>query len=52
MLNSGIVRHYVLDPYRVAKDLRTGVSVTDVRVVLNGDIDVFLVAALHILGRR
>jgi len=41
-----IVRSYVLRPYTMVKDLRTGVQTTDARRVLDGDIDQFLTAAL------
>ncbi|RMD63812.1 MAG: peptide chain release factor 2 [Alphaproteobacteria bacterium] len=40
------IRSYVLQPYQLVKDLRTGVEVGDVQRVLDGDIDVFLEAAL------
>jgi peptide chain release factor 2 len=40
------LRSYVLQPYQMVKDLRTGVSRSDPQVVLDGDIDDFLEAAL------
>ena len=40
------IRSYVLQPYQMVKDLRTGVEVGNPRSVLDGDIDVFLEAAL------
>lgn len=43
---SNVVRSYVMQPYQLAKDLRTGVEARDVNSVLDGDIDKFLVAAL------
>ncbi len=40
------IRSYVLQPYQMVKDLRTGVERTDPTVVLDGDIDDFLESAL------
>jgi len=40
------IRSYVLQPYQLVKDLRTGVERTDPARVLDGDIDDFLAAAL------
>lgn len=40
------IRSYVLQPYRLVKDLRTGVETSDDRAVLDGDIDLFLSAYL------
>ncbi len=40
------IRSYVLQPYQLVKDLRTGVEFTDPDAVLNGDLDRFLEAAL------
>jgi peptide chain release factor 2 len=36
----------VLQPYRLVKDLRTGVQTSDPDAVLDGDIDRFIEAAL------
>lgn len=41
------VRSYVLQPYTLAKDLRTGVEVEDVQAVLDGAIEPFLEANLR-----
>lgn len=40
------IRSYVLQPYRLVKDLRTGAETSDYKAVLDGDIDMFLAAAL------
>ncbi|GAB5562139.1 MAG: peptide chain release factor 2 [Synoicihabitans sp.] len=36
------IRSYVLQPYQMVKDLRTGVSTTDTQGVLDGDLDPFV----------
>ena len=45
------IRSYVLQPYTIAKDLRTGREETDVHAVLDGKLDGFLEEAVrrHIL---
>ncbi len=47
------IRSYVLQPYQMVKDLRTGVENTDSQGVLDGDLDEFLEASLaHSLGQK
>ncbi|MEM9417067.1 MAG: peptide chain release factor 2 [Bacteroidota bacterium] len=40
------IRNYVLHPYKLVKDNRTGVERTDVQQVLDGDLEVFIKAYL------
>jgi peptide chain release factor 2 len=40
------IRSYVLQPYQLVKDLRTGVESTNPSAVLDGAIDQFIEAAL------
>jgi peptide chain release factor 2 len=40
------IRNYVLAPYRLVKDLRTGVETGNPDAVLDGDLDEFMAAAL------
>jgi peptide chain release factor 2 len=40
------IRSYVLQPYQMVKDLRTGVSTSNTGAVLDGDLDEFMAAAL------
>ena len=40
------IRSYVLQPYQMVKDLRTGVSTSNTAGVLDGDLDRFMEAAL------
>ena len=40
------IRSYVLHPYQMIKDLRTGVETSQSADVLDGDLDQFLEAAL------
>ena len=45
------IRSYVLQPYQMIKDLRTGTENTNSQAVLDGDIDLFLESSLsHRLG--
>lgn len=40
------IRSYVMQPYKMVKDLRTSAETSDVKGVLDGDIDLFLSTAL------
>jgi peptide chain release factor 2 len=40
------IRNYVLHPYKLVKDARTGVERTDAQNVLDGDVDEFMKAFL------
>jgi peptide chain release factor 2 len=48
------IRSYVLQPYQLVKDLRTGVTSTSPSDVLDGDLDRFMAAALsqRVTGER
>ncbi len=41
------IRNYVLYPYQLVKDVRTGVEKTDSEAVLDGDLDDFMIASLQ-----
>ncbi len=36
------IRNYIMHPYRLVKDLRTGYETTQIHSVMNGEIDIFL----------
>jgi len=41
------IRSYVFQPYRMVKDLRTGVETSNVQAVMDGDLDPFVNAWLR-----
>jgi peptide chain release factor 2 len=44
------IRSYVFQPYRMVKDLRTGVETSNVQAVMDGDLDAFVTAWLKAGG--
>ncbi len=46
------IRNYVMHPYKLVKDVRTGEETGNVDAVMNGDLDAFLKAYLMLMGQK
>ncbi|MCK4360762.1 MAG: peptide chain release factor 2, partial [Bacteroidales bacterium] len=45
-------RSYVMHPYKMVKDLRTGYETSNVQVVMDGDLNEFIKAYLMEFGNK
>jgi peptide chain release factor 2 len=45
------IRNYVMHPYKLVKDVRTGHESTNVEAVMDGNLDEFLKAYLMMMGQ-
>ena len=46
------IRNYVMHPYKLVKDVRSHLEMTDVEAVMNGNLDPFLKAYLMTMGQK
>lgn len=46
------IRNYVMHPYKLVKDVRTGEETGNVDAVMDGDLDAFLKAYLMMMGQK
>ena len=46
------IRNYVMHPYKLVKDVRSGYESSDVEDIMNGDIDNFLKSYLMMMGQK
>jgi len=46
------IRNYIFHPYKLVKDLRTGVESSDIQSVLEGDLDKFIEAGIRIKNKN
>ncbi|MCA4781233.1 peptide chain release factor 2 [Empedobacter stercoris] len=46
------IRNYVMHPYKLVKDVRTGTETGNVDAVMNGEIDEFLKSFLMLMGQK
>jgi peptide chain release factor 2 len=46
------IRNYVMQPYKLVKDVRTSYETSNVDAIMNGDIGGFLKAYLMMMGQK